>query len=214
MGGRFAIGLVAVLGLTASAACGGDDDNSSATTARATTATSGATAGTSGSSGGASRDDYVAVLKESMMSSGDEDGFALTGDQADCMAPKWIDTIGVDTLQAKGIEPDDIGAEGSADLTTLGLSEEQGNDLYAAFGKCDVDVKSLFIKSMSPDLSAEDEQCLEDNFDDALMKQILVTTLTKGEDALDGDEELTGKLLAVFSKCPGAVPQDSPTTTD
>jgi hypothetical protein len=210
MRGTIAIGLVALLSLTAVAACGDDDSSGGGTTTpRPTTATSGATAGTSGSSGGAGRDEYVAVLKESMMSSGDEGEFALSGEQADCMAPKWIDTIGVDTLQAKSIEPDDIGTEGSADLTTLGLSEEQGNDLYAAFGQCDVDVKSLFIKSISPNLSDKDEQCLEDNFDEALMKQILVTTLTKGQDALDGDEEMTGKLLAVFSKCPGAVPQDS-----
>lgn len=188
MRGRIALGLVGVLALSAVAACGGDDDS-----------------GADGVS--AEAKPYVEALETSMQED-DSGGMTLSDAQASCLAPKFVDTIGVDTLEAKGVTPEDMGSDSDTDLTDLGLSEAQGGQLYDAFGACKIDVRELFLSGMGNDseLSADDKKCLEDNFDDALVKQVMVITLTKGDDALQSDQDVMGKVLGVFSKCPGAVP--------
>jgi hypothetical protein len=150
---------------------------------------------------------YVEALEKSMKED-DSGGMTLSDSQASCLAPKFVNTIGVDTLEAKGITPEDMGSDSDTDLSEMDLSEAQGGQLYDAFGACKIDVKELFISGMGSDseMSADDKKCLEDNFDDALLKQVMVASLIKGEDALQSDQELMGKVLGVFSKCPGAVP--------
>jgi hypothetical protein len=184
------IGLAGVLAITTMAACGGDDNSG----------------GGDGGSVSAEARPYVDALKKSMTASDEEGDLTLTNQQADCVAPKWINSIGVAKLKAKGVKPEDIGANGSGDLTDLQLSQDQGNQLYDAFGQCNVQIKSVFIKSMNPSMTSTDEKCLNDNFDDALMRQFVVATLTKGADAIQNDQDLFGKVLGVFSKCPGAIP--------
>jgi hypothetical protein len=198
MRGRLVIGLVGVLAVMAMAACGGDDDSSSS-------------GGGGGGSVSAEAQPYVDALKKDMTTREAEDDLVLTSQQADCVAPKWINTIGVAKLKEKGLTPEDIGSDSDSDFSDLELTEAQGNALVDAFDQCKVDLKGVFLKSMNPSMSAEDEKCLNDNFDATLLKQIMVTSLTKGDDALSNDQELTGKLLAVFSKCPGAIPSDDST---
>jgi hypothetical protein len=161
-----------------------------------------------GSSGGgsgvkAAEQPYVDALKQSMVKT-DSEGLTLTDKQASCLAPKWIRILDPARLKAKGITPADVGADSSSDLTQLGLSDAEGGKLYDALGDCNVDVKQVFITGINPDLSAEDTKCLDDNLDDALLKQIMVTELTKGDTALQADNDLVGKISAVFDKCPGA----------
>ncbi len=185
-----ALGLVGVLAIATMTACGGDDDDSG-----------------SGGAVSAEAQPYVDALKKSMTSD-TEDGLQLTSSQADCMAPKFVDAIGVDQLKAKGITPEDMGDDSDTDLTELGLTEAQGNKLYDSFGACDVDIKDVFISGIGGDaeLSDADRTCLDENFDDDLLKQVMVISLTKGDDALSSNEDLMGKVLGVFAKCPGAVP--------
>ena len=45
--------------------------------------------------------------------SGEEDELTLTDEQAECVAPKWIDTIGVERLEEAGLEPADISSDGA-----------------------------------------------------------------------------------------------------
>jgi hypothetical protein len=185
-----ALGLVG-RSVSAVAACGGDDDS-----------------GADGVS--AEAKPYVEALEKSMKED-DSGGMTLSDAQASCLAPKFINTIGVDTLKAKGVTPEDMGSESDTDLTDLGLSEAQGGELYDAFGACKIDVRALFISGIGNDseLSADDKKCLEDNFDDALLKQVMVITLTKGEDALQSNQDVMGKVLGVFSSARGGAPVDS-----
>ncbi len=184
MRGRIALGLIGVLALAAVAACGGDDDGVSA-----------------------DAKPYVDALEKSMKED-DSSGLTLSDTQASCLAPKFINAIGVDTLKAKGITPDDMGSESDTDLTDFGLSDAQGGQLYDGFKACKVDVRSLFLSGMTEDseMSAADKKCLDDNFDDALLKDVVVLSLTKGENALQDDKDVMSRIFAVFAKCPGAVP--------
>ena len=63
----------------------------------------------------------------------------------------------------------------------------------------------MLVASMSEDsdLSDEDRECLADAFDDDLLRRLMVTALTQGEEALQADEELMGDLFGVVAECPG-----------
>jgi hypothetical protein len=152
---------------------------------------------------------YVDAMIESFESA-DADELRLDRAQAECVAPRWVEIMQVERLQEAGIEPEDIAGDADPDLSTLGLSEADGNALYDTFGECDVDVQALFIESFAADdeLSEEVKDCLAGAFDDDLLRRIMATTFVEGEDALDQDEELMGELFAVFSECPGAVQTD------
>jgi hypothetical protein len=138
---------------------------------------------------------------------GEDEDLQLTQEQAECVAPRWIDTIGVDRITEAGIAPEDIGADGNSELSELGLSEDEGNELYQAFGTCGVDLEQAFVDgiAMSGDLPPDVAACLEEQFDDDTLQRIMVITITKGEDALAEDQELTDSLLAVFAACPGSM---------
>jgi hypothetical protein len=174
-----------VLGLAGLVACGDDDDGGDVSEAE---------------------QPYVDAMVENFRS-GEEDELTLTDEQAECVAPKWIDTIGVERLEEAGLEPADISSDGASDVGELGLDEAEGNELYAAFGACDVEMMDLFIDSLAAeqDLSDEDRDCLAENFDEDFLQRVMVAALTQGDDALEDDEELTSELFAVFAECPGAV---------
>ena len=220
--------LIAGAAVALAAGCGDDDDDDdgagTATTqggaaVAPTTAgsTSGGTAGStpsgtagstpSGTAASADAQAYVDAMIDSF-DNADPDELQIDREQAQCLAPKWVDTIGTDRLAAAGIEPQDFAAEGNVDLTTVGLTEDDGNAMYDSMAECDIDVKELFVDGFADerDVSAEDRQCFTDALDDDLLRRIMVTTLIGGEEALNQDEELSGDLIGVFAECPGLVP--------
>jgi hypothetical protein len=209
--------LIAGAAVVLAAGCGDDDDDDGAagttagTTAGTSSGTTGASSGTTGprsggTAGGAHAQAYVDAMIDSFDNS-DPDDLQINREQAQCLAPRWVETIGTDRLAAAGIEPQDFAEEGNVDLTTVGLTEDDGNAMYDAFGECDIDVKTLFVESFSADrdVSEEDQVCLADAMSDDLLRRIMVTTFVEGEEALNQNEELTGELFGVFSECPGLV---------
>ena len=50
--------------------------------------------------------DYLAAIERSLSTG---DGLKTTSEQAECMAPKWLDTIGIDRLREHDVAPSDIG---------------------------------------------------------------------------------------------------------
>jgi len=186
--------VVGAAAMVLAAGCGGDDDDDA------------------GSGGGGDVEvseeaqPYVDAMIESFDNS-DPDELQIDRSQAECLAPRWVEAIGPERLAEAGIEPEDFADEGDVDLSSAGLSEEDGNEMYDAFAACEVDVKSLFVEAMGTDeeLSDEDTECLSGALDDELLRRIMVTSFVGGDDALDGDEELTGQLLSALAECPGAV---------
>jgi hypothetical protein len=179
-------GIAGVLALGA-AACGGDDDDSG-----------------DGGEVSSEAQPYVDQLKETM-TAGDSGDLVLTDEQADCLAPRFVNAIGVDTLEEAGIEPSDMGSDDSA-MDDLQLSDEQGEQLASSFGECDISLKTLFIDSLvsENDLSDEDKACLEEEFPEDLLERLMVTAVTEGNEALQNDDSLMSEMFEVFAKCPGA----------
>src|SRR5262249_2836443 len=138
----------------------------------------------------------------------DPEQLQINREQAQCLAPKWVDTIGADRLNAAGIEPQDFSEEGNVDLTKVGLSEDDGNAMYDAMGDCDIDIRNLFVQSLAAGRSLSDDtvQCIDDALDDNLLRRIMVTVLVEGDQGLNQDQQLAGQMIEAIGKCPGLVP--------
>lgn len=176
--------VVLAAGALALAACGGDDDD--------------------GGGGDVSDEEqpYVDAIAAQFQTD-DESELQLTGEQADCVAPRWVDTIGLDTFEEQAITPEDINDSSEDELSTLGLDESQGNELYDAFEACDVDVPALLIDSLAADseLDADTVTCIEDNLDADLVRRLMVAVVTQGDDALTGDNEVTQDFTTALTEC-------------
>ncbi len=207
--------LIAGAAVVLAAGCGDDDDDAADTTAGTTAGTSsGTTAASSGTTGprsggtagGADAQAYVDAMIDSFDNS-DPDELQINREQAQCLAPLWVEAIGADRLAAAGIEPRDFAEEGNVDMTTVGLTDNDGNAMYDAFGECDIDVKTLFVESFSADrdVSEADQDCLADAMSDDLLRRIMVITFVEGEEAVNQNEDLSGELFGVFAECPGLV---------
>lgn len=193
-------GVVMCVGLAAVAlaACGDDDDTAVTTTASATDATSAtSTAGTSLSATDTTEDDYLAAIERSLSTG---DGLKTTSDQAECMAPKWLDTIGIDRLKEHDVAPseigDDVNDDGSA-LSDLGLSQEEGTALFDAFGDCDVDIRQKFV-----DLATEGQRpavasCVADALTPDLLRRLMIASIVEGQP----DDQLQADFTTAIGPC-------------
>jgi hypothetical protein len=201
--------LIAGAAVVFAAGCGDDDDDDGAGTTSGESEVASTTTGSTSSGTAASADAqaYVDAMIESF-DNADPDELQIDREQAQCLAPRWVEVMGPDRLAEAGIQPEDFAAEGDVDLSAVGLTEDDGNELYDAFAACDIDVKTLFVDGFTSGrgISAEDRECFADALDDDLLRRIMVTTLVEGEEALSQDEELSGDLFSVFAECPGIVP--------
>ncbi len=201
---RVALATAAVGLLTLSAAACGDDDDkggdAATTTAGASATTTGGSSAGGGDASGATEEEYLAAI-EAQFTQGGSDSLQMTEEQAKCVAPKWLDVIGVDRLKEKGVTPDQVRADtDNEQLAALGLTESEGNKMYDAYGECDVDIRAEFARSISASTEV-DEDCISDAIDDDLLRRLFVTSATKGDAGLDADESLTNDLFAALGKC-------------
>jgi len=167
------------------AACGGDDDDDAG-----------------GGDVSAEAQPYVDAIG-AQFRTGDESELQLSQEQADCVAPRWVDAIGVDTFEAEGVTPEEITDESEDELPTLGLDESQGNALYDAFEDCDVDVPALLLDSIvaGGDIDDATRDCLQDALDGDLVRSLMVAVVTQGDDALSEDEALAEEFSGALDGC-------------
>jgi hypothetical protein len=209
---RSLLGVVMRVGLAvaALAACG-DDDAAAPTTAPATRATAAASTGDSTATSSAGRgapsttlsaadateDDYLAAIERSLSTG---DGLRTTAEQAECMAPKWLDTIGLDRLREHDLAPseigDDVDDDGSA-LSDLGLSQEEGTALYDAFGDCDVDIGQQFVEFATEGQSPAVVSCVGDALTPDLLRRLMVSSIVEGQP----DDQLQADFEAAIGPC-------------
>jgi len=132
---------------------------------------------------------YVQAMTESMLA--DEDT-PISEDQARCFATKSIEIIGVDRLKREGIEPADLSRQSALDLSDVGLSMDEGNEIYDAFEKCDIDLRGFMMKSIGDggQVDAAVEACLDQVLTDDNLRKLMVISIVKGDDAADKDPEL------------------------
>lgn len=122
---------------------------------------------------------------------GDEDDgeFVLSPDEAECVAPEWIDIIGVDTLNDAGVSPADL-EDPDYQFSDLGLDADTGGDLIDVFGDCDLDIIGEFRTILGADLDDEQAACLADELDDELARQFLIEALVQIDLSVELDDEL------------------------
>lgn len=131
------------------------------------------------------------------LSSGSVDAGALvlTEEQAACVGEAWVDQIGVDRFEEAGVTPEDV-ADPLFDSTRLGLPEEEGAEIVAAFEGCDVDIAAELAESITLGMGEEQISCTAENIDPELVDALLVKSFTTGEN----DAEFEA-LLASLDAC-------------
>ena len=221
-------GVLVLAGLVASLAACSDDDSAATSTAPVTSATTAsssegtdstpeaspddsAATTTTISAADASEDDYLAAIKRSL-SAGSGGQMQMTPEQADCVAPKWLETIGVERLKVHDISPaqigDDVDDDGSA-LEDLGLTDEQGNASFDSFGECDVDIEQEFMTALTDQLAPEAATCVADALDEALLRRLMVSVIVRGSP----DDEVGADFETAIASCEELADGSAPTTT-
>lgn len=188
-----------VLAVSACGASGSDDAASTTVAEETTTSADEATTTTEGgpSESDADADAYAEGLAVGLASADEESGeLVLSSDEAECVAPEWVDLIGVDTLTGADVVPEDL-EDPDFQFTDLGLDPDTGGDMIDAFGDCDVDIISEFYETLSADLDDEQVDCLVDELGDEQARQFLIEALVQ----TDLSAELNDELERIDSVC-------------
>lgn len=79
---------------------------------------------------------YVESLSKNLSMEGNESLLEVEEEQADCIAPKWVDILQPERLKKAGVKAADLGADDSDLLVELKLSSDEGSALVDAFADC------------------------------------------------------------------------------
>lgn len=145
---------------------------------------------------------YVDAMTDAMTA--DED-MPLSDDQARCFSSRFVDTVGVDRLQAAGITPEMLSDDDSTmEFTELDLSEAEGNRIYDNFSRCGVNLREMMLESMASDddLTPAMRSCMEGVLTDDNLRTLMVMTMIRGSEALEddvaGSELMSGLMGCAF----------------
>ena len=147
----------------------------------------------------ASRDDYVAAMADNLSSgSADEGQLVLERDEAECMAPRWIDAMTVEVLQEQQVTPAELADPGfSISSSDLGIDADAAAAMVDAFGACEVDLVGLFAGAFAQGLGDDVEACVAREADPALVRDVLVAAFSGG----DGEAALSALLDQLGPVC-------------
>lgn len=132
---------------------------------------------------------YVDAMTESMK--GEED-FPLSDEQTECFAARTVNTIGVDTLQAAGIKPEDFVSDNSMDFSEVKLSEDKANEMFDNFEKCGIDMHEMMLESMSleEEMTAGQKACMETVLTEENLRKLLVSMFMEGDEGMETNPEM------------------------
>ena len=131
----------------------------------------------------------------------DEDLGGPTAEQAECIAERTVDLIGVDTLEEEGITPEDVeDSDGPGDLG-IELSEDEAGDIAESFVDCGFSLAGVFAGS---DASDELRACLDENLDQDVALEVLALQIL-GEDA-EAEDLLVRLYGDLADACPELLP--------
>jgi hypothetical protein len=101
------------------------------------------------------------------------------------MAPTWVDALGVETLQKHKVAPATLESP-AYQYDDLDLDESQTDDMIAAFGDCDVDIRSVWLKLVSSGMTDEQKSCLSKELDEPTVHTMLSSAMRLGADNQGG----------------------------
>ncbi|WP_426572763.1 hypothetical protein [Aquihabitans sp. McL0605] len=184
------ITLVAALALALSA-CSSDSDPTSTTAAKGTTTTAadGSTKTTRAPIDPSTLKDgakgYQVALAPAIDAYTGLDG-AAAKKASDCLAPKWVKTIGVAGFAKAGLSPADVASSGFT-LTGLGLSKAKANALLADVDACDIDLRASVTSQVTDQVSAQGDvsdktkACLADAITKQFVEAGFIASVTGSE---------------------------------
>lgn len=106
---------------------------------------------------------------------GDE---SFTQEQADCLAPAWVDAITLEGFAEAGIPPEDI-SEGTVGIDALGIDQETAEQMVASMAECGIDLQAGIISSYTQgsEVPAEVLTCLEETITPEVASDAFVRTI-------------------------------------
>lgn len=175
----------------------GDDEATTTEADDDTTTTEGGDDTTTTEAGGdADAQPYVDALVTSMSTGDPTENLVITADEAGCVAPVWIDTIGLDALA--DVDPEDL-ADPALDLEGIvDVDEEQAATMIAAYGDCGVDIEQEFIDYITSDLTEDQQGCVADALADVDLTDLLEGALVDSDAA---EAEYRDQLQGPFTTC-------------
>jgi hypothetical protein len=211
---RAALAVVVALLALAGCSADGSDDAASSTTEAATSTTAAvastteATTTTEADDGASDAEqDYVDAVADAMREVEDSE-FPIDDEQADCLAPRWVDAIGYETLLEAGVTPEVLGGTEDGDIDAEFedvVDRPRAEKLVDAFFDCGLDLEGTFYEGLASDGSATPEQvqCLRDRLPEGFVRELMITSMDGGDEALDEDDELEQQLTDAFLACVG-----------
>lgn len=152
---------------------------------------------------------YIDAVADAMREADDSD-FPIDDEQSDCLAPKWVDAIGYETLIEVGVTPEVLGGtedgDDDADFEDV-VDRPRAEKLIAAFGDCGIDLEELFYDGLASDGSATPDQvdCLRGRLPDGFVQDLMITTMDNGDgpeaDSPEEDPNLERQLTDAFMAC-------------
>lgn len=136
-----------------------------------------------------------ALIPQLQGSSGLEDDDAERA--AACLAPRWVEAIGVDRFAEAGLAPEDL-ADLDGGLEVLAVDRPTAESMVDGFAACDVDLRAATLSQLLADPSITEEQaaCAEAAISVEAVEESLVATLV-GEPA---DTSLFAEAQACFTE--------------
>lgn len=166
------------------------EDTSTTTTEDTTTTT------------GTFEDAYVDALASSLVGR-DDLGEPISRDQADCIAPRWVDALGHERLVGASIHPGTLANGNVAAALKELIGRPEATDMVAALTECGIDLQSALVTEISRDGNLTDDQvqCIVDSLPDGYIEQLVAISLADGRDALDADPSLKEPIIDAASTC-------------
>lgn len=197
--------LVVALGACSTSAGSSGEPNDDATTRTepgseddATTTDGGAGGGGAGGDGeDPDTDVYVEALVTGMSAGDPGEDLVLTVEEARCVAPVWIDTLGTDALS--GLDPQELADPDDLDLAGIvDIDEDQAGTMIGAYADCDVDISEKFASYLTLDLPADQAACVSEALAEEDLTDLLELALVDEDEA---EARFTATLEPVSEAC-------------
>lgn len=165
-----------------------------------------------GGAGGLSSEEQAYADAWARSLTDEEDGFAVSDEDADCMATAIMVELGAEPFEEAGVEPGDIGdgEQGDGDDDSPGellgagaISDEQADSILDAWDDC-TDVAAALAEAAVGefDLDDEEEACVADGLrDDDLARQGLKPSFTSDSD--EPPAAVLSALVELIDTCAG-----------
>lgn len=135
------------------------------------------------------RDAIAASMLES-----DDDTFAVTEEQANCVGDGFVDRIGVDRLQEYGLLSEDLSS--GEDVGDLSMAQEDADEAADVMLDC-MDIRESIMSEFDAEIPAGNEetrQCVEESLSDDVLRSFLSAVIS-GNDTQAEQELMSGGLL-------------------